>query len=132
GNIPVMMVSGCNKGGIETAALDMASHLKMMQKLGIKVTGAILNKVYHGGIAETASKHIQEATGLDWVARVPKAQLAARGGTPEVEIKLEDFCLKAMETVEKYLDVEEILKMALKPEFTSYISYDEIKDVYLS
>ena len=132
GNIPTIMVSGCNKGGIETAALDLASHLKMMQKLGIKVSGAILNKVYHEGIAENASKYIQKATGLDWVARVPKAQLEARGGTPEVEIKLEDFCLKAMETVEKHLDVEEILKMARKPEFTGYISYDEIKDVYLS
>jgi cobyric acid synthase len=132
GNIPTIMVSGCNKGGIETAALDLASHLKMMQKLGIKVSGAILNKVYHEGIAENASRHIQKATGLDWVARVPKAQLAARGGTPEVEIKLEDFCLKAMETVEKHLDVDEILKMARKPEFTGYISYDEIRDVYLS
>lgn len=132
GNIPTIMVSGCNKGGIETAALDLASHLKMMQKLGIKTSGAILNKVYHDGIAENASKYIQKATGLDWVARVPKAQLAARGGTPEVEIKLEDFCLKAMETVEKHLNMEEIMKMARKPEFTGYISYDEIRDVYLS
>ena len=132
GNIPTILVSGCNKGGIETAALDLASHLEMMQKMGIKTTGAILNKVYHQQIAENASNYIKKTTGLDWVVRVPKAQLAARGGTPEVEIKLEDFCLKAMETVEKYLDVVEILKMAQKPEFTGYISYDEILDVYLS
>jgi cobyric acid synthase len=132
GNIPTIMVSGCNKGGIETAALDLASHLKMMHKLGIKTTGAILNKVYHDKIAENASNYIKKTTGLDWVARVPKAQLAARGGTPEVEIKLEDFCLKAMETVEKHLNVDEIMKMAQKPEFTGYISYDEIRDVYLS
>lgn len=132
GNIPTIMVSGCNKGGIETAAIDLASHIQMMQKLGIKTVGAILNKVYHDEIAENASRYIKKTTELDWVARVPKAQLAARGGTPEVEIKLEDFCLKAMETVEKHLNVDEIMKMAQKPEFTGYISYDEIRDVYLS
>ena len=132
GNIPTIMVSGCNKGGIETAAVDLASHIQMMKKLGLKPVGAILNKVYHDEIAENASRYIKKTTGLDWVARVPKARLAARGGTPEVEIKLEDFCMKAMETVEKYLNVDEIIKMAKKPEFIGYISHDEIQDVYLS
>jgi hypothetical protein len=60
------------------------------------------------------------------VGRVPKAQLAARGGTPEIEIKLEDFCQKAIETVEKNLDVDRIIKMAEKPQFTGYSSYNEI------
>ncbi len=132
GNIPTIMVTGCNKGGIETAALDLASHLEMMEKLGIKTVGAILNKVYHEEIAKNASRYIKKSTGLDWVARVPKAQLAARGGTPEVEIKLEDFCQKAMETVEQHLDVEEIMKMAKKPEFTGYRPYSDILDIYLS
>ena len=40
-----------------------------------------------------------------------------------MEIKLEDFCQKAMETVEKHLDVERIVKMAEKPDFTGYLSY---------
>ncbi len=132
GNIPTILVSGCNKGGIETAALDLTAHIQMMKKLGIKTTGAILNKVYHQQIAENASNYIKKTTRLDWVAMIPKAQVAVRGGTPEVEIKLEDFCMKAMETVEKHLNVEEIIKMAQKPEFTGYISYDKIRDVYLS
>ena len=126
GNIPTLMVTGCNKGGIETAALDLASHVNMMQKLGIKTTGVILNKVYHDKIAETASTYIKNTTGLEWVGRVPKAQLASRGGTPEVEIKLEDFCQKATETVEKYLDVDRILKMAEKPQFTGYYPFNKI------
>lgn len=132
GNIPTIMVSGCNKGGIETAALDLVSHIQMLQKLGIKTSGAILNKVYHDKIAENASNYIKKTARLDWVASVPKAQLAARGGTPEVELKLEDFCLKAMETVEKHLDVDEILEMAQKPQFTGYSSYDDILGIYLS
>jgi len=126
GNIPTLMVTGCNKGGIETAALDLASHVNMMQKLGIKTTGVILNKVYHEGIAETATHYLKNTTGLGWVGRVPKAQLMARGGTPEVEIKLEDFCQKAIETVEKHLNSDDIIKMAEKPEFNGYLSYMDI------
>lgn len=126
GNIPTLLVTACNKGGIETAALDLVSHVDMMRKIGIKTTGVILNKVYHEKIAETASNYLKNTTGLDWVGKVPKAQLAARGGTPEVEIKLEDFCQKAIETVEKNLDVDGIIKMAEKPHFTGYLSYDEI------
>lgn len=126
GNIPTILVSGCNKGGIETAALDLASHVEMMHKLGIKTTGVILNKVYHEGIAETAVDYLKNTMGIEWVGTVPKAKIAARGGTPEVEIKLEDFCQKATETVEKNLDIDEILKMADKPCFTGYKSYNEI------
>jgi cobyric acid synthase len=126
GNIPTLMVTGCNKGGIETAALDLASHVNMMQKLGIKTTGVILNKVYHDKIAETASTYIKNTTGLEWVGRVPKAQLASRGGTPEVEIKLEDFCQKATETVEKYLDGARNQKLAEKPQFTGYYPFNKI------
>lgn len=126
GNIPTLLVTACNKGGIETAALELASHVDMMHKMGIKTTGVILNKVYHEQIAETASNYLKNTTGLDWVGKVPKAQLAARGGTPEVEIKLEDFCQKAIETVEENLDVDGIIKMAEKPRFTGYSSYDEI------
>ena len=32
-NIPVLMVSPCNKGGIETAAVDIAAHVDKMNKL---------------------------------------------------------------------------------------------------
>jgi cobyric acid synthase len=126
GNIPTLLVTGCNKGGIETAAIDLASHVAMMRRLGIKTTGVILNKVYHEGIAETASDYLKNTTGFDWVGKVPKAQLAARGGTPEVDLKLEDFCQKAIETVEKHLDVQRIVKMARKPHFSGYLSYKEI------
>jgi len=126
GNIPTLLVTGCNKGGIETAAIDLASHSAICQNMGIKVAGVILNKVYNQDIASTAARYLTRTVGIDWVGKVPKAQLAARGGTPEVEIKLEDFCMKAMETVEKHLDIDSILKMAKKPEFTGYLSYSEI------
>ncbi|HHY01099.1 MAG TPA: AAA family ATPase [Methanothermobacter sp.] len=131
GKIPVLLVTGCNKGGIETAAIDLASHTDMLQKIGIKTAGLILNKVYNEKIAETALNYLKNTTQLEWVGKVPKVQLTARGGTPEVEIKLEDFCCKAIETVEKYLDVDKIIRMAETPKFIGYPSYKEIKKVFI-
>lgn len=124
-DIPVVLVSGCNKGGIETAALDLAAHVMMMQKLGINTRGVILNKVYDEKIAQDASVYL-DGIGLDMVSSVPKVKMELRGGTPEVEIKLEDFCSNAMETVEKYLKPEEFLELAEIPDFKGYMSYPDI------
>jgi hypothetical protein len=47
---------------------------------------------------------------------------------PEVEIKLDDFCLNAMKTVENCLDIEKIIKLAEEPKFNNYIEFNEIID----
>ncbi|MCE7699280.1 MAG: AAA family ATPase, partial [Methanobacterium paludis] len=127
-NMPVILVSACNKGGIETAAVDIVGHVEMMDKIGLKTRGVILNKVYDEKIAESAASFIRKRTGLDFVGEVPKVKLTERGNVPEVEIKLEEFCFNAIKTVEKYLDVDEIVSMAEKPEFEGYSSYKTILD----
>jgi cobyric acid synthase len=129
-NIPVLMVSPCNKGGIETAAVDVVAHIDMMDKLGINTAGVILNKVYDEKIAETTSSFIKTKT--DFLTIVPKVSLTERGNIPEVEIKLEDFCLNAMKTVESYLDVDKILELAKMPEFRGYKKYEDILDDFSS
>ena len=129
-NIPVLMVSPCNKGGIETAAIDVVAHINMMDKLGINTVGVILNKVYDEKIAEATSSFIETKT--DFLTLVPKVNLTERGNIPEVEIKLEDFCLNAMKTVESYLDVDKILDLAKLPEFSGYKKYKDILDGFSS
>lgn len=126
GNVPVILVSPCNKGGIETAAVDIAAHTELMTKMGIKVKGAILNKVYDAGIAEIARNYITGKTGLNFIGLVPKIKIKERGNIPEVEMKLEEFCQNAMETVERYLNVDKIAKMAGNPEFSGYLSYEDM------
>lgn len=128
--IPVILVSGCNKGGIETAAVDLVGHTEIMGKLGLKTRGVILNKVYDEGIADAATSFIKNRTGLDFVESVPKVKLAERGNTPEVELKLEDFCLSAMRTVEENLDVDTIIQMAEEIEFKGYDSFENILKVF--
>jgi cobyric acid synthase len=127
-NIPVIMVSPCNKGGIETAAVDVVAHVEMMDKMGINTKGIILNKVYDTEIAESTSKFIKNRTKIDLFTFIPKISFPERGNIPEVEIKLDDFCLNAMETIKNYLDVEKIIKLAEEPKFKEYLQFKEILD----
>jgi cobyric acid synthase len=127
-NIPVIMISPCNKGGIETAALDAVAHVEMMNQLGINTAGIILNKVYDKEIGESTSKFIKRKTKTDFLTFIPKIDLTERGNIPEVEIKLEDFCLNAMKTVENYLDTDKLLKLAVEPKFNNYSTFKDILD----
>ena len=125
-NIPVIIVSSCSKGGIETAAVDIVGHISIMDKIGVQTSGVILNRVYDKSISSVASSYITEITGKSVIGEIPKIKMTERGNTPEVEIKLEKFCLNAMKTVEEHLNVEQILKMAKIPQFTGYLPYDGI------
>lgn len=131
-DIPVLMVSPCNKGGIETAAVDLVAHVEMLEKLGITTVGAILNKVYDVEIAEDAFNYIESSIRPDYSAMVPKISLKERGNMPEVEIKLEDFCLNAIKTVEKYLDLDIILKLASTPNFSGFKEFNKVLEIFQS
>ncbi|MBE2899936.1 cobyrinic acid a,c-diamide synthase [Methanothermobacter thermautotrophicus] len=120
--IPVIMVAGCSKGGIESAVVDLDAHIAVLEGLGVDVSCGILNRVYDMDIFERAS-------GGRYLA-IPRIEMSERGGTPEVEIKLEDFCLKAMETVEEHLDVDALIRLAKKPEFRGYMGPEEIRRVF--
>lgn len=120
--IPLIMVAGCSKGGIESAVVDLDAHISVLEGLGLEVSCGILNRVYDMDIFERAS-------GGRYLA-IPRVEMSERGGTPEVEIKLEDFCLKAMETVEEHLDVDTLISFAKKPEFRGYMGPEEIKKVF--
>lgn len=130
GNIPVILVSPCNKGGIETAAIDLTSHAKMLNKLGINTRGVILNKVYDDKIAENARKYISKNIDVDYVELIPRIKIKERGNIPEVEMKLEEFCLHAMNTVEKHMDAQKIMEIAEKPVFNGYLSFKDILEIY--
>ncbi len=130
GNIPVLLVSPCNKGGIETAAIDLISHVKMLDKLGVKTKGVILNKVYDDEIAENARKYITNNIDVDYVELIPRIRIEARGNIPEVEMKLEEFCIHAMNTVLDNMDVQKIMEIAEKPVFNDYLSFEDILDLY--
>ncbi|BAW32052.1 MAG TPA: AAA family ATPase [Methanothermobacter sp.] len=120
-NIPVILVSNCSKGGIESAALDIVAHGKLMRKLGIDIKAVILNRVYDDEIFRKAADFIGHALDCDFIYKLPKVNISERGGTPEIEIRLEDFCLTALKTVEENINVSEIFSLAREPSFKGYI-----------
>lgn len=125
-DIPVSLVSSCSKGGIETAAIDIVGHIETMNKIGVKTSGVILNRVYDKSISKVASSFITEKTSVNVIGEIPKIKMTERGNTPEVEIKLEEFCLNAIKAVEEHLNVTKILEMAKIPEFKGYLSHEDI------
>jgi cobyrinic acid a,c-diamide synthase len=125
-DIPVILVSSCSKGGIESAAIDIVGHIEVMEKLGVHPEGVILNRVYDESISVISSSFITERTNVDVIGEIPKIKMTDRGNTPEVEIRLEEFCRHAMNTVEKHLNIDQILNMAKIPKFRGYLPFKDI------
>ena len=126
--IPMILASGVNKGGIESAAIDLVSHANMLDKFGIPVEAILLNKVYNDDIFDQVVPYIKNNTNVDKILKLPKLKSAdMRGFIPEVEIRYELFTSHAMDLIEKNLDIDEIINMAREVEFGKIYSFDEIK-----
>ena len=127
-NIPMILASGVNKGGIESAAIDLFSHANMLEKFGVSVEAILLNKVYNDNIFDNVVPYIRNNTNVKKVLKIPKLKNAdMRGFIPEVEIRYELFTSYAMELIENNLDIDEIIGMAREVEFNRIYSFDEIK-----
>ena len=127
--IPMILATGVNKGGIESAAVDIVAHANMLNNLGVKVEAVLLNKVYNETIFETVVPYIKNNTNIDKVLKLPKLKSAdMRGFIPEVEIRYELFTSHAMDLIENNLDIDEIIRMACEVEFEKIYTFDEIKN----
>ena len=128
-DIPMILASGVNKGGIESAAIDLVSHANMLEKFGVSVESILLNKVYNEEIFNNVVPYIKNNTNVKNVMKLPKLKSAdMRGFIPEVEIRYELFSEHAMDLIENNLDINEIINMAKEVEFKKIYSFDEIKE----
>ena len=127
-DIPMILVSGVNKGGIESAAVDMVSHANMLEKFGVSVEAVLLNKVYSDDIFDNVVEYIKNNTNVRDVLKIPKLKHTdMRGFIPEVEIRYDLFTSHAMEMIENSLNIDDIIKMAREVEFKKIFTFDEIK-----
>ena len=130
GNLPVLLVSSVNKGGIESAAVDLTAHAEILSKMGIKVNGILFNKVYDENIFNNLTDYVKTNSNVEEVLHMPKIKLEERGATPEVEIKYDLFSLEALKSVKNNVDLLKIVEMSGKPHFDKYLSFNEIKDYF--
>ena len=130
--IPMLLATGVNKGGIESAAVDIVAHTNMLNKLGVNVEAILLNKVYNDNIFDTVVPYIRENTNVKNILKLPKLKSAdMRGFIPEVEIRYELFTGHALNLIEENLDIDKIIDMAREVEFEKIYTFDEIKKVVI-
>ena len=127
-NIPMLLISGVNKGGIESAAIDLVAHANVLEKFNIDVKGILLNKVYNDNIFNSIIPYIKNNTTVDKVLKVDKLKLKTRGFTPEIEIRYDLFTKSALDLVEKSLNIDDIIDMTEEVEFNHILGFNEIKE----
>ncbi|MDO5851234.1 MAG: AAA family ATPase [Methanobacteriaceae archaeon] len=131
-NIPTIMVSSVNKGGIETAGITIQSHIDLLKKLGIRTKGVILNMTYDKEIVEIVSDYINIHSNIskDSIWSFSKVKSNNSGFVPENYLQLEDFTSNAIKLIEENLDLNKFISLAEKVNFKGYLEFEEISSKY--
>jgi cobyric acid synthase len=112
---PTVVVAGCDKEGIEGGIVSALNYVTFLKKIGVNTVGVILNKVYLNYMSDETRvivKHAFEKAGAEVLGIVPVSDLEGRGAIPEVEIKYEEFTAKALELVEKSVNIDKVVEVA--------------------
>ena len=113
-----VLVVGCDKEGIEGALINTLNYVNVLKSLGVNTTGVILNKLrvsyITDEIRQTMKKAFQHA-GIELLGMVPRLDLEGRGMIPEIEIRYEDFGAQAIDSAERYIDLDLLVKVASPP-----------------
>lgn len=113
--VATVIVSGCDKEGIEGGLVNAFNYVHFLKKLGIKTVGIILNKVYLDYMNAETRLIIKKAfavAGAELLGMLPITDAEGRGAIPEVEIRYEKFSTKALSIAENYLDLNKIVNVA--------------------
>jgi cobyric acid synthase len=113
--VPTIVVVSCDKEGIEGALASVLNYVDLLKNLGVKTEGVILNKVRTSYLTENIKQFMKEAfanSGVELLGIVPRVDLEGRGAIPEIEIKYEEFCTKAIEVIENSLHLDKIVDVA--------------------
>jgi cobyric acid synthase len=124
--VATVIVSGCDKEGIEGGIVNALNYVRFLKKLGIKTAGVILNKVYLDYINTETRVIVKKAFDLadaELLGILPITDVEGRGAIPEVEIRYEKFCEKALAIAENYLNLNKIVEVA-KPLALNEFDYE--------
>ena len=91
----------------------------MLKILGVNPTGVILNKMSTSYLTEEDRQTIQQAlenVGVKLIGVVPNMKLEKRGMIPEIEICYEDFGAQAIDSAERYINLDQLVQLAKAPE----------------
>jgi cobyrinic acid a,c-diamide synthase len=123
---PTIIVVGCDKEGVEGAVVSALNYAILMKKLGIRVKGVVFNKArisYMTDETKLLIKHAFKGIGVELLGIVPRIELEGRGMIPEVEIRYEEFGAKAIETIERFVDLNLLAGLA-EPARKTSVDYE--------
>jgi cobyric acid synthase len=123
---PTIIVVGCDKEGIEGGLINTLNYVSILKRLGVKVRGVILNKVYLSYLTDELKQTMRQAfqnAGVELLGMVPRLDLQARGMIPEIEIRYDAFGAQAIDAVEGSIDLNLLTELAL-PIAPVKIDYD--------
>ncbi len=113
--IPTVVVVGCDKEGIEGALISSLNYVNLLRRLGVNITGVILNKARLSYLTDEIRQILHHAftnAHVNLLGVVPRIDLEGRGAIPEVEIKYDEFCAKALQTTETCLNLHQVVAAA--------------------
>ncbi len=114
-NVPTIIVVASDKEGLEGAVVNALSYASLLKNLGIRVKGVIFNKARESYLTADMRAFVNRAfskLGVEMLGMVPRIELEGRGMIPEIEIRYEDFGAKAIETIEKSVDLKTLASQA--------------------
>ena len=129
---PTIVVVGCEKEGIEGALVNTLNYVDLMRRLGINVSGVILNKVRTSYLTNEIRLFMAKAfanVGVKLLGVVPRVELEGRGTIPEVEIRYEEFGAKAIETAESSIDLDALKALAMPPRIHA-VDYEALTEKF--
>jgi cobyric acid synthase len=127
-----ILIVGCDKEGIEGALINTLNYVNILKRLGVNVTGVILNKLRVSYISDEIRQTMKTAfqnAGIELLGMVPRLDLEGRGMIPEIEIRYEDFGAQAIDVAEKNIDLELLTKVA-KPPMQVKVDYAEFMEKF--
>ncbi|PVX25448.1 MAG: cobyrinic acid a,c-diamide synthase [Candidatus Bathyarchaeum sp.] len=129
---PTVLVVACDKAGVEGAIVTGLHYINVMNYLGIRTVGVILNKVHTSYLTAEIKERIKSAfskVGVELLGILPRIQLEGRGAIPEIEIKYDEFGAKAIQLVEQSLDLDALARLAAPP-VGSLLDYEAVLEKF--
>ncbi|MGA2522775.1 MAG: AAA family ATPase [Candidatus Bathyarchaeia archaeon] len=125
-----VVVASCNEEGVEGGLINALNHVNLLKSLGIKATGVILNKIPLSYLTENVKQTMKQAfenAGVELLGIVPRIDVEGRGMIPEIEIKYEEFGAQAIDAAEKYLNLDNLVRIADSPKLVAvdYMAFME-------
>jgi len=125
-----VVVASCNEEGVEGGIINTLNHVNLLKSLEIKAIGVILNKNPLSYLTENINQTMKQAfenAGVELLGVVPRIDVQGRGMIPEIEIKYEEFGAQAIDAAEKYLNLDNLVRIADSPKLVAvdYMAFVE-------